>query len=141
MERSSNNKEKRKHPRVLIRLPIHFQINGNGGIYPGMTVDASECGLLIQTLNEMPVGVHLDIEVLFPKEFEFANFKAATEIIWRGVGYWEDWEGYQYGLRFIEIPKGDYLKLDRILSNPSSLKEAYLIEDPEDHPTLIVKAE
>jgi len=139
MGRSSNNKEERKHPRVVVRLPLHFQINGNEGVYPGMTIDASESGLLIQTLNEMPVGARLDIEVLFPKEFEFANFKVAAEIIWRGVGYWEDWEGYQYGLRFIQISKGDYLKLGRILSNPSCLKETCLVEGPEHHPTLLVK--
>jgi len=139
MGRSSNNKEERKHPRVVIRLPLHFQINGNEGVYPGMTIDASESGLLIQTLNEMPVGARLNIEVLFPKEFEFANFKVAAEIIWRGVGYWEDWEGYQYGLRFIQISKGDYLKLRRILGNPSCLKETCLVEGPEHHPTLLVK--
>jgi hypothetical protein len=104
-----------------------------------MTIDASESGLLIQTLNEMPVGARLDIEVLFPKEFEFANFKVAAEIIWRGIGYWEDWEGYQYGLRFIQISKGDHLKLGRILSNTSCLKEACLVEGPEHYPTLIVK--
>jgi len=141
MKNPSNNKEKRKHPRVLIRLPLHFQISDNEGIYPGMTIDASESGLLIQTLNEMPVGTRLDIEVLFPKEFEFANFKATAEIIWKGIGYWEDWEGYQYGLRFIQISRGDYLKLERIFSNPSCLKEAYLSEGPEHHPTLFVKAE
>ena len=139
MGRSPNNKEERKHPRVVIRLPLHFQINGNEGVYPGMTIDASESGLLIQTLNEMPVGARLNIEVLFPKEFEFANFKVAAEIIWRGVGYWEDWEGYQYGLRFIQISKGDYLKLRRILGNPSCLKETCLVEGPEHHPTLLVK--
>ena len=139
MGRSSNNKEERKHPRVVVRLPLHFQINGNEGVYPGMTIDASESGLLIQTLNEMPVGARLNIEVLFPKEFEFANFKVAAEIIWRGVGYWEDWEGYQYGLRFIQISKGDYLKLRRILGNPSCLKETCLVEGPEHHPTLLVK--
>ena len=141
MEKSSNNKEKRKHPRVLIRLPLHLEISEDRGVYPGMTIDASESGLLIQTLNEMPVGTPLDIEVLFPKEFELANFKAGAEIIWKGIGYWEDWEGYQYGLRFIYISKGDYLKLRRILSNPSCLKETYLIEGPEHPPTLIVKAE
>jgi len=136
-----DNKEKRKHPRILIRLPLHFQTGENEGVYPGMTVDASESGLLIQTLNEMPVGIRLDVEVLFPKEFELANFKATAEIIWKGIGYWEDWEGYQYGLRFIQISRGDYFKLRRILSNPSCLRETYLIEDPGHHPTLIVKAE
>jgi hypothetical protein len=46
MKTSSNNKEKRKHPRTMVSLPLHFQANENGGVYPGLTIDASESRLL-----------------------------------------------------------------------------------------------
>jgi hypothetical protein len=42
MKTSSNNKEKRKHPRTMVSLPLHFQANENGGVYPSLTIDASE---------------------------------------------------------------------------------------------------
>ena len=141
MKTSSNNKEKRKHPRTMVSLPLHFQANENEGIYPGLTFDASESGLLIHTLREMPVGIRIDIEVLFPKKLNLANFKAEAEIVWKNICYWKDWEGYQYGLKFIKISKEDYLKLRQILSNISCLKEIDFIER-RDHPsTLVVRTE
>jgi hypothetical protein len=121
MKTSSNNKEKRKHPRTIVSLPIHFQANENEGIYPGLTFDASESGLLIHTLREMPVGIRIDIEVLFPKKLNLANFKAEAEIVWENICCWKDWEGYQYGLKFIKVSKEDYLKLRQIFSNISCM--------------------
>lgn len=139
MKTSSNNKEKRKHPRTLISLPLHIELNENGGAYPGLTLDASETGLLIQTLKEMPVGIRIDIEVLFPKKVMWSNFKAEAEIIWKDICNWDDWEGYQYGLKFIEISKEDYSKLKQILSAPTRLKETDFIEKRDHNPKLIVK--
>jgi hypothetical protein len=137
MKTSSNNKEKRKHPRIMVSLPLHFQANENGGIYPGLTFDASESGLLIQTLREMPVGIRIDIEVLFPKKLNLANFRAEAEIVWKNVCNWKDWEGYQYGLKFIQVSKEDFLKLKQIFSNISCLREIDFIER-RDHPSKLV---
>ena len=123
MKTSFNNQEKRKHLRTMVRLPLHFQVNENEGIYPGLTFDASESGLLIQTLREIPVGIRIDIEVLFPKKLNLANFKAEATIVWKKVCNRKDWEGYQYGLKFIQVSKGDYLKLRQILSKISCLRE------------------
>jgi diguanylate cyclase (GGDEF)-like protein len=128
MKTSPNNKENRKHPRTPVRLPLHFQTNENGGAYPGLTIDASESGLLIQTLKEMPVGIRIDIEILFPKKLSLPNFKAEAEIVWKDICSRGDWEGYQYGLKFIRVSKEDYLKLRRILSNALCLNEIDLIE-------------
>jgi len=123
MKTSFTNQEKRKHPRMLVRLPLHFQVNENEGTYPGLTFDASESGLLIQTLREIPVGIRIDIEVLFPKKLNLANLKAEAEIIWKKACNWKDWKGYQYGLRFVQVSKEDYLKIRQILSNTYCLKE------------------
>jgi hypothetical protein len=30
----------------MVSLPLHFQANENGGVYPKLTIDASESGLL-----------------------------------------------------------------------------------------------
>ncbi len=125
----------------MLGLPLHFQANENGGVYPGLTIDASESGLLIQTLREMPVGIRINIEVLFPKKLSLANFKAEAEIVWKKTWNWKDWGGYQYGLKFIQISKGDYLKLKQIFSNISCLREIDFIEG-RDHPsTLVVRTE
>ncbi len=109
--------------------------------YPGLTIDASESGLLIQTLKEMPVGIRIDIEILFPKKLCLPNFKAEAEIVWKNICYWEDGEGYQYGLKFIQISKEDYLKLRQILSNLSCQKEIDFIERRGHPSTLVVRTE
>ena len=139
MNETPQRKEKRNHPRTLISLPVQIQLNENSGAYPGLTLDASESGLLIQTLKEMPVGIKIEIEFLFPEKIKWSNFKAEAEIIWKGICYWDDWEGYEYGLKFIEISKEDYSKLKQILSDPTRLKETDFIEERDHNPKLIVK--
>lgn len=139
MKNSSHHKERRDHPRTIVRLPAHFEIKESGSSYPGLTVDASQSGLLIQTIKEMPVGTKLDIEVLLPRKLRLSKIRAETEIIWKGVSYWEDWEGFEYGLKIIHISNEDSVELNRILSNPSCLQEVYLTETPHNNPTLVVK--
>ena len=134
-------KEKRNHPRTLISVPLHFQVGENEAVYPGLTLDASESGLLIQTPKEMPVGIRIDIEVFFPRKFKLSNFRAEAEIIWKDLSNWDDWEEYQYGLKFIQISKEDYLKLKQILSDPTRLKETDLIERRDHNPELIIRTE
>ena len=123
MKTSFLHKENRKHARTPVCLPVHFLTNENGGAYPGLTIDASESGLLIQTLKEMPVGIKIDIEILFPKELYLANFKAEAEIVWKDICSRGDWEGYQYGLKFIQISKEDHWRLRQLLSGRYNLDE------------------
>lgn len=139
MKNSSHPKERRDHPRIIMNFPLNFQMNENGGAYPGVTIDASQSGLLIQTLKEMPVGIRLIIEVLLPKKLKLPKLRVEAEIIWKGISYWEDWEGYEYGLKFTHISNEDYSKLCHILSDPSCLKDVQFIEDSNHDPTLVVK--
>jgi diguanylate cyclase (GGDEF)-like protein len=128
MKTSSLRKENRKHERTPVRLPLHFQTDENGSSYPGLTIDASESGLLIQTLKEMPVGIRIDIEILFPEKLCLPHFKAEAEIVWKDICSRGDGEGYRYGLKFIRVSKEDYFKLRRIVSNALCLNEIDLIE-------------
>jgi hypothetical protein len=141
MEDSSRSKEKRKHARIQVTLPLHFKMVENPNVYPGLTVDASESGLLMQTIKDMPVKTRLNIEVSFPKGFELSNFKGVAEIIWKDTCNWEDWEGYMYGLKFVQISDENYLRLKQLLDDSSFLKEVELIDSPEHDSTLIVKVE
>ena len=67
--------------------------------------------------------------------------KAEAEIVWENICNWKDWEGYQYGLKFIQISKEDYLKLRQILSNISCLKEIGFIDRRDQPSTLVVRTE
>ncbi len=141
MKNSSPPKERRSHGRIVMSFPVNVRLNQSESPYPGLTIDASESGLLIQTLNDMPLKTTLNIEVLFPKGFELSNFKAVAEIVWKDICNWEDLEGYQYGLKFIQISDENYSMLKKLLGDSAFSKEVRLVESPEHDATLVVKVE
>ena len=127
MDSPSDSTEKRRYPRVFINLPVDFWTSDDWKASPGLVLNASEAGLLIQTFKDMPIGTKINIKVLFkvlfPKGVKFTNVKAIATIIWKDTYWWEDWEGYQYGVKFIQILDENYRKLKLILNNRSNLEE------------------
>jgi len=114
MERLIYFKEKRKYPRVYTDLPLDYWVQYDSDAHGGIVIDASEGGFLIYSTEDIPVGTNLRIAVLFPREYELANFEVFAEIIWKRVA--EKWEeGYQYGIKFIQVLEEDYRKLKKLL--------------------------
>jgi len=141
MKNSPPPKERRGHRRIEMSFPVNVRLNQGARPYPGLTVDASESGLLVQTLKDMPLETTLNIELLFPKGSNLSNFKAVAEIVWKDICNWEDLEGYQYGLKFIQISDENYSMLKKLLADPSFTKEAQLVDNSEHEATLVVKVE
>ena len=139
MKRSSNVTERRKYQRVIIRTPLHLNVPGESKQSPGLVVNASESGLLIQTFKDIPIGRRVLIEVLFPKGVKVATLHAIAEIVWKDISIWEDWEGFLYGLNFVEISDEDYDKLKRILSSQSNLEEVMFAGEFDHKERLVVK--
>jgi len=121
MENTMEFGEKRKCPRVLLDLPLEYQILDAPFAHGGVVANASEAGLLILSIKSMPVGTKLNIAVLFPKEFQLSNFEVSAEIIWKEIHWKEDWEGYKYGLKFIRILNVDQRKLKGLLIEPPEI--------------------
>jgi hypothetical protein len=109
-------KERRRHPRMSLDLPLEYRVMNAPYAHGGLVVNASEVGLLINSIRNIPIGSKLNIAVLFPKGFELTNFEVLAEIIWKDLYWEEDWEGYRYGLKFIKILEDDHKKLKQILS-------------------------
>jgi hypothetical protein len=103
-------REKRKYPRVYMDLPVDYWVRHDSYAHGGIVVDASETGFLIYSVEDIPIGTKLKIAVLFPREYELANFEVGAEIIRKKVGE-KGKEGYQYGIKFTKILKEDYGKL------------------------------
>ena len=91
--------ERRKHPRYSIDLPLNFKMNENPVIYSGLSIDASEAGLQIQTMKDMPIGIKIYIELLFAKGFELANLLGMVQVVWKDDHLEKDGVGYKYGLK------------------------------------------
>lgn len=128
MEDLSHPDERRKHQRYLIDLPLNFQTTENSNIYPGLSINASETGLLIQTFKDMPIGLRFNIELLFAEGFELSNFQGMAQIIWKDHYVWSDYKGYKYGLQFVQISNENYKKLRLLLENLFNLEDTSLYQ-------------
>ncbi len=101
----------------------------------GVLVNASEGGFLIETVRDIPVRTELNIAVLLPKGHELTNFKVVAKIVWEEPCWKEDWkgapywEGYQYGLEFIQILEEDRWKLNFLLGGGSNLEQMFTINE------------
>jgi hypothetical protein len=60
----------------------------------------------------------LKVAVLFSKEYELAIFEVFAEIIRKEFVLKQE-EGYQYGLKFIQILEEDHRKLSELLKGSS----------------------
>jgi hypothetical protein len=98
-------------------FPLEYRILNSPGAFGGVVVDGSEIGLRIQSVKNMPIGTTLNIAVIFPKEFQMINFQVQAEIIWKDIYLTEDWNGYQYGLKFVLIGEDDLKKLKQLLND------------------------
>jgi hypothetical protein len=114
---AESTREKRKHPRFYLNLPIEFRMMDASYVRGAMVVNASETGLLIRSLNNIPIGTKLKIAVLFSKGFELANFEVLAEVVWNKIHLVDGRRGYQLGLKFIEILEEDRQKLKDVLGD------------------------
>jgi hypothetical protein len=117
MDKGTPLTERRKCPRVFLDLPLEYRVMDAPYAHGGLVVNASEMGLLINSVKDILIGSKLNIAVLFPKGFELTNFEVLAEIIWKDHHWEENWEGYRYGLKFIEILEEDRRKLKQLLSS------------------------
>ncbi|MGA2515913.1 MAG: PilZ domain-containing protein [Thermodesulfobacteriota bacterium] len=114
---AESTREKRRRPRFYLNLPIEFRMMDAPYVRGAMIVNASETGLLIQSLSNIPIGTRLNIAVLFSKGFELANFDVLAEVVWTKIYSDEARQKYQLGLRFIEILEEDRQKLKHLLGD------------------------
>lgn len=131
MEGSLVSRERRKYPRIIINLPLEYQEKNAPCLRGAMVVNAGEGGFLIESTRDLPVGTELKVTLLFPNGFELANFEAVTKIV-RKEPYQKEnsngnqhWEGYLYGLEFIQISKEDHRKLNWLLGGHSDVDEIF----------------
>ncbi len=117
VENPSGFKERREYARSLVDLPVEYRIKDRPHVHGGLVVNASEGGLLIHSARDMPLGLKLRIVVLFLAGYELADLEVTGEIIWKDLHFYNKTEGYQYGLKIIQILEEDRGKLKQLLSS------------------------
>ena len=111
-----NEKDRRQYPRFVLDLPLEYRAMSAPKAHGGLVVNLSEIGLLIRSVKNMSIGTELKIAVMFPKEYQLANFQVLAKVVRKEPLWEEDWEGYGYGLKFVQILEEDLRKLRQILS-------------------------
>ena len=107
----------------MLDLPLEYRVLDGPYTHGGLVVNASEVGLLIQSIRNIPVGEKLATVILFPKGFELASLEVLGEVVWKDIHQEDDWEGFHYGLNFIDILEEDRNKLKRVLTGEYSMEE------------------
>lgn len=131
MENPDEFKERRKSPRLPVDLPVEYRIKDLPHAHGGLVVNVSEGGLLIHSAKDMPLGLKLNIAVMFLTDYEFAHFEVTAEIVWKELHLYNHSEGYQYGLRIIQILEEDHWKLKQLLN--SEFKRGQNFDPPPLH--------
>lgn len=127
MEDSNGNGERRGCRRTVMDLAVEYRLPDFPQPHGALTVNASETGVLIQSVNNLPVGTKLSLVVLFAVEFELSSLQVLAEIVWKEICWKEDWEGFQYGLKFTQVKEEDFQKLQRLLSEQFQLRKIVVL--------------
>ena len=127
MARRNHTMERRRHPRVSVRLPLEYWETDDAR-HGGLVENISEMGLLIYSIQDFPVGTHLSVKVFFSRGSEFDGFQVRTRIAWKGQHREPQWKGFLYGLEFTAIFDADRQKLMSFLSSriPSEGTDAHV---------------
>lgn len=106
-------------------VPLVYEVMDIPYAHGGIVVNASATGFLIESVKDIPVGTTLNMAVFFPNGFELAKLEVLAQIVWKKIHWKEDWEGYKYGLTFIQILEEDYQKLKQLLSGRYKLGKVF----------------
>jgi len=110
-----NDDDRRQYPRIPVDLPLDYRVPDQSRTHAGLVVNASETGLLMHSIQDLPLGSMLNIAILFLNEYELTEVKVRAEIVWKDAHRKNDWKGYEYGLRFDPLEGKDRSKLKQLL--------------------------
>jgi hypothetical protein len=106
-------KEKRKHQRVRLNKQVGFKVAGESETCSGIVFDVSRGGLLLQAFKDIQIGAKILIQIVSHNRLESSRNWAVAEIVWKEMYLWDDWEGYQYGIKFIGNPNAGHSQGDQ----------------------------
>lgn len=111
-----DTRNRRSCLRLSVALPLECWKRNDSFSHAGVSGNISERGLLIySTFRDLCVSEELKIRVFFPNGYELDSFKVIATVTWKKAYSETDWNGYKYGLKFIQISRADREKLKLLL--------------------------
>ncbi len=101
---------------TFIGLPIGFVTSHQ--------IPVSAACLCVQAFDDLPPGKKIRMKISFPKGAEYETFRVETEMVWKEGYFWENWGGYHYASKSLEILNSCYLKMRRHFCGRSYREEA-----------------
>ncbi len=106
-------KERRKYPRIYLKLPMSYCRPESKDHLGGIVANAAEGGILVYLPEKLNAGEVLKIEILFAKGWELKTVRGIARIIWSDLTARKR-KVHRYGLQFQLVNKRNLQKL-RIL--------------------------
>jgi c-di-GMP-binding flagellar brake protein YcgR len=108
--------EKRKHPRYSVEFPLDYSlVDGKATYNGGLTMDASEGGLLVYLPERIELGAILRIEIFYAKDLSLESIRATAKVVWSDLALKQSEGDQRYGLQFQSIDEADLTKLKTLL--------------------------
>ena len=108
--------EKRKHPRYSVEFPLDYSlVDGKTTYNGGLTMDASEGGLLVYLPERIELGAILRIEIFYAKDLSLESIRATAKVVWSDLALKQSEGDQRYGLQFQSIDEADLTKLKTLL--------------------------
>jgi PilZ domain len=112
----------------LTTLPVEYW-EREGTIYGALVDNVSADGLLILSVNDIPIGSRLNVRILYANEYELDGIKAVANIVRKDLHIAKDLKGYKYALEFVQMSEEDRRKLTNILNSDLKCEEISGRED------------
>jgi len=116
-------KERRRSPRLHLKLPMNYSRKKSGDSYGGILGNVSEGGILVHLPEKLSTGEILKIEILFAKGWELKTVRGIARIIWSDLAIRKGRKVHRYGLQFQVVNKKNLQKLKILLKEASQREE------------------
>ena len=113
-------KDRRKHQRFSFDAPIEYSTTDGSRPRGAYTGNVSEKGLLIYSVDDLPIAAELRIVIFYPDEYQFTCFEGLAKVVWKDQYYEKEWKGFKYGLELTQISEANQIKLREILLRASA---------------------
>jgi hypothetical protein len=97
-------------------LPAEYWETG-GSIHGALVSNVSGDGVLIKSVRDIPLGDNVHLRVFYANGYELDVIELTAKMTWRRASIERDWEGFLYGLEFVEISSKDHEDLVKLLNH------------------------
>ena len=113
-------KEKRRHPRFLLNLPIEYYHLDSPTSYSSHCINASEGGLSICLHERLKAGQHLNLKIFCASGSSMLTIETTVEVMWADEFLGKD-GNFRHGVRFLRMTQEDLQKFKGFLDGLSPL--------------------